>query len=84
MTKDNKRENTIFILSMSKSIPETPNRKPVSLIVVVSACIPIAAVQVAEPGTGRIALRRTPPVTVVANATVIPTAAAVTARKTSK
>ncbi len=64
-------------------IPQTPNREPVFLIVVVSVCIPIVVVQVAVPSIVCIVLRRTPPVTVVANDVEISNAAAAHARKTS-
>ena len=66
------------------SIPEAPNRQANYLIEVVSVCIPIVFVQVAVPCTVSIVLRRTPPVTVVANVVVICKEVAVPARKTSK
>ena len=65
-------------------IPEAPNRQATSLTVVVSARTPIEAVQDAAPRIVCIALRRTPPVTVVANVVVISIVVAVPARKTSK
>ena len=64
-------------------IPQTPNREPIFLIVVVSVCIAIVVVQVAVPSIVCIVLRRTPPVTVVANVVVISIVVAVPARKTS-
>ena len=65
-------------------IPEAPNRQAIFLIVVASDRTPTAVVQVAVPSTARIVLRRTPPVTAVANVVVTPTAVADPARKTSK
>ena len=66
-------------------IPQTPNREPVLLTVAVPVGIPIAVVQVAAPSNDRIVLRRTPPVTVVANGVeIIPITVADPARKTSK
>ena len=64
-------------------IPEAPNRQAILLNAVVSVCTPTVVVQVAGPSI-RIALRRTPPATEVANAAVISNVVAVPARKTSK
>ena len=68
-------------------IPEAPNRQANSLsVVVVTVCIAIVAFQGEAPSITIecIALCRTPPVTVLANAVVITIVAAVPARKTSK
>jgi len=50
-----------------KLIPEATDREPNLLIVVAPGDIAIAVNQVAEPGIARTELRRTPPVTAVAN-----------------
>ena len=65
-------------------IPEAPNRQAIFLSVVLAARSPIV-VQREVPSIVSTVLRRTPPVTAVANgAAVISTEDAVTARKTSK
>lgn len=64
------------------SIPKATNRKPVSLIDVAPAYSAIAVTQEAAPGTVRTVLRRTPPVTELANDVESPIAATATARKT--
>ena len=64
-------------------IPEAPNRQPIFLIVVASVSTANGEAQVAVPSIVSIALCRTPPVTVVANAEVSIVVAG-TARKTSK
>jgi hypothetical protein len=52
------------------------------LIVVVLVCIAIVIVQVAVPGVVSVVLRRTPPVTVVANIVEITIVVAVASRET--
>ena len=52
-------------------IPEATDRQPFFLIVVVPVYIAIVVIQVTVPGIVCIVLRRTPPVTVVANVVVI-------------
>ena len=69
-------------MNQINSIPKATNREPTFLIEVVPVYIAIVVVQVAVPGTVRIVLRRTPPVTVVANVAECSTGATVTARKT--
>ncbi len=73
--------NSSFIISL---IPQTPNRKPISLIGVVSVRKPIAGAKVAVPSIVCNGLRRTPPETLAANAAENPTVVADPARKTSK
>ena len=65
-------------------IPEAPNRQPTPLIAVVAASIAIGVGQDAVPSIVCTGLRRTPPVTVVANVVVISIAVSVPARKTRK
>ena len=67
---------------MLSGIPEATNRKTIPLIVGMSEEIAIGVTQVEAPGIARIVLRRTPPVTVVANVAEWTTSATATARKT--
>ena len=71
-------------MSLSKSIPEAPNRQPVSLKEEVAEHIDIGIVQGAEPRIVIIVIRWTPQVTGLANEAVTTIAVAETARKTSK
>ena len=54
-------------MNQINSIPEATDREPIFLIVVVPVYIAIVVIQVAVPGIVCIVLRRTPPVTVLAN-----------------
>jgi len=65
-----------------KLIPEATDREPTFLIVVGPAYTAIDVNQVAVPGIVGTALRRTPPVTVVANVAECTIVVTATARKT--
>jgi hypothetical protein len=69
-------------MNQINSIPKATNREPVFLIVVVPVYIAIVVIQVAVPGIVCIVLRRTPPVTVLANVVECSIVVTVTARKT--
>ena len=69
-------------MNQINSIPKATNREPKMLIVAVTVDIAKVVVQVAGPGTVCIVLRRTPPVTVVANEVESTIEVTVTARKT--
>ena len=73
--------NQIVKLS-NKLIPQTTNRKTVILDIVAPVHGTEIVIQVAAPRIECRVLRRTPPVTVVTNATVITIVVTVTARKT--
>ncbi len=70
----------VKLITPNHSIPEAPNRQPISLIGAAPACTAKAVVQVAVPSVACTVLRRTPPVTVGANGVVMSTFEAVTAR----
>ena len=69
-------------MNLINSIPEATNRKPYLLIVVVPGNTAILVTQAAVPGIGRTALRRTPPVTTLANGVESSTVVTATAWKT--
>ena len=69
-------------MNQINSIPEATDREPTFLIVVEPEYIATRVTQAAVPGIGRIVLRRTPPVTELANVAECPIAVTGTARKT--
>ena len=69
-------------MNQINSIPKATNREPVLLKVVDPVNIAIVVIQVAVPGIARIDLRRTPPVTGLANGAERSIVETVTARKT--